>query len=394
MHTEVTAKVAYVVDEWPSPTQTFVRDEVVELRRQGARIPVFALRRGNGVVASADDVVWLPDLVPSSALRRVLQLVRHPRQAVGVVRAQQRAGGERIPFRSGLPQVADQLRRSGIQWVHAHFGWEGAAVAEALAGMLGVGWSFTAHANDIFVANAHLAGRLRRADRLVTVCRYNEQELRARYATLPPIEIIVCGVEVPAVERHADDDGVDVLAVGRLVPKKGFDVLLRAVATMPASDGLRVELIGGGREADALDALARELGVIDRVHFVGQQPHEAVLRRMESARVVCLPARIAPDGDRDSMPVVLKEAMVRSVPVVATDVAGIGELVDDRVGRLVRPDDAGVLASALAEVLADADLAQRLGAAGRQRVLDRFTLTGEVTRLHRCFEQWSSTERP
>ena len=122
----------------------------------------------------------------------------------------------------------------------------------------------------------------------------------------------------------------------------------------------------------------------------GPRDHTWVLDRMATAAVVCLPARIADDGDRDSMPVVLKEAMARSYPVVATAVVAIPEMVDDEVGRLVPPDDPGALAAALGELLGDADLRGRLGAAGRDRVAERFTLAGEVTRLRGLFERWSA----
>jgi glycosyltransferase involved in cell wall biosynthesis len=104
---------------------------------------------------------------------------------------------------------------------------------------------------------------------------------------------------------------------------------------------------------------------------------------MNRAKILCLPARIASNGDRDSMPLVVKEAMVRSVPVVASDVAAIPEMVDSTVGRLVPPDNPMALANGLNQLLAMSnDERGRLGAAGRRRVLDRFTLASEVARMH------------
>jgi glycosyltransferase involved in cell wall biosynthesis len=117
---------------------------------------------------------------------------------------------------------------------------------------------------------------------------------------------------------------------------------------------------------------------------------------MAAAAIVCLPARIADDGDRDSMPVVLKEAMARAVPVVATAVVAIPEMVDDEVGRLVPPEDPGALARALGELLGDVELRRTLGTNARARVAQRFTLAGEVRRLRGRFHAWAAaaTEPP
>ncbi len=381
-------RVAYVVDEWVTLSQTFIREEIAELRRQGVHVELVALEHGNTPPGSDGPALVLADRLPGSRASRLSNLVRRPVATLRLRRVQARTRPERIRYRTTLPAVADQLRAAEVQWVHAHFGWEAAGVAEALAELLGLGWSFTAHANDIFVANEHLAGKLARADGLVTVCQYNLDHLRATYPHLPPTEIIVCGVEVPAaVERPPSE--VDVLAVGRLVSKKGFDLLIRAAAELrPAHPGLRVEIVGEGPDRAALEALAEEQGVTAHVRLLGPRDHAWVLERMAAARLVCLPARIAADGDRDSMPVVLKEAMARAVPVVGSAVVAIPEMVDDEVGRLVPPDDHGSLASALHELLADPDLQARLGDAARARVAARFALPGEVTRLRALFERW------
>jgi len=389
----VTLRVAYVVDEWIALSQTFIRSEVAELRRQGADIDVVALRRGSEPPRDDEPAVYLPELVAATVPGRLRQLGRHPVRAAELLRTQSRSRSVRIPYRAALPSLAEELRAGGTKWVHAHFAWEAASVAHALAALLGVGWSLTAHANDIFVSNPHLCDRLGHADRLVTVCRYNEEFLRSTCGALPPTEIVVCGVEVPpAVQRPAGEGApVDILAVGRLVPKKGFDVLIHAVSKLRDRSDLRVEIVGDGPEGATLDGLVRDLSLSDCVHLCGPRPHEWVLQRMTEARAVCLPARVAADGDRDSMPVVLKEAMARGVPVVTTDVGGIPELVDDSVGRLVPPDDVGALARALDELLGDDVVAARLGAAGRQRIVDRFTLSGEVGRLRSHFERWSAS---
>ena len=388
-------RVAYVVDEWVTLSQTFIREEVAELRRQGVVVEVIALEHGDSRPAADEPATYLVDRLPSGRLARLLPLLRHPVRAARLLRTQASMRPERVRYRATLPDVASGLDALDVRWIHAHFGWEAAGVAEALAGMLDLGWSFTAHANDIFVANDHLAGKLARADRLVTVCQYNLDHLRETFAALPPTEVIVCGVELPDPQpgpRAATP--VDVLAVGRLVPKKGFDLLVRAAAHLRAErPQLRVEIVGDGPEEEHLRALVHELDLEGVVHLVGPLDHDAVLDRMSSTAIVCLPARIAEDGDRDSMPVVLKEAMARAVPVVATAVVAIPEMVDDEVGRLVPPNDPAALATALAALLADEPLRRSLGEHGRARVADRFTLAGEVGKLRARLERWAGAAR-
>jgi colanic acid/amylovoran biosynthesis glycosyltransferase len=143
-----------------------------------------------------------------------------------------------------------------------------------------------------------------------------------------------------------------------------------------------VRIIGSGPLESYLRELADTLGVADVVEFAGAQSHTETLRDIAAAKVVCLPARVAANGDRDSMPVVLKEAMAAGVPVVATDVVGIPEMVDDTVGRLVSPDDPHALASAIENIL---DLDEREWAAtgerARARVNERFTMSAQVAQL-------------
>ena len=379
----MSARVAYVVDSWIQSSQTFVRDEVAELRRQGAHVSLVALRHGDLVPGPGEEATCLSDLVTSAA-GRAIALARRPNAAVWLARSQAAMRPERIHYRAALPAVADTLRDDRIEWVHTHFGWEASGVAEAVAALLGVGWSFTAHANDIFVANTHLGGKLARADRLVTVCRYNHDEMRTRYGELPPTEVVACGVDVP----HDDAE------LSRPRPRhprrrppgseEGFRRPRRAASAMQVAlaapvDRDRRRRTRGTRLAELID----DLDLTPRVRLLGSRPHDWVLGRMAQARLVCLPAWIARDGDRDSMPVVLKEAMARRVPVVTTTVAGIPELVDDSVGRVVPPDDPDALAAALDEVLADPALSARLGDAGRARVQSEFSLAAEVARLHR-----------
>ena len=386
-------RVVYLVRRYPVMSQTFVSNEVAELRRQGVRVTVVSLWRSDDYGADDDDGLVLGSVrIPRASQWQALLalVVRHPRRAVRFARLRWDLGDEPIAW-SRLPWLAARLEGERVATFHAHFAWEGATVAWALGLLTGRPWSVTVHANDLFSEPSHLEKKLAAADALVTVCDYNIEWLRSEATYSKEIHKVVCGVELPPAKHKPRAAGPDVLAVGRLVEKKGFDVLIAAVADL-RSRGLEVscEIVGEGPERSRLEQMASALGA--SVRLAGEQPNDAVLDRMWQARVICVPSRIATDGDRDSMPVVAKEAMARSVPVVGTIVGGIPEMVDESCGILVPPDDASALADALAEILADEEGRLRLGANARQRVADRFTLSGEVRKLRELFEELDGFE--
>jgi len=149
---------------------------------------------------------------------------------------------------------------------------------------------------------------------------------------------------------------------------------------------LQVDIIGDGPLRDELAAQISRLGLVDRVHLLGLATTSEVAAAMAATRAVVLPCRIDVDGDRDGMPTVLVESLARGVPVVSTDVVGIGELVTDgETGLLVGPEDVSGLAGALDRLLVDPDLAARLGAAGRWLVRDRFRPQDSTAALVKVF---------
>ena len=161
-------------------------------------------------------------------------------------------------------------------------------------------------------------------------------------------------------------------------------MLLRAVATMDPTPS--VEVIGDGPERTALEALAGALGIAHAVTFAGELPHDRTLGRIAAGRIFCLPCRLAEDGDRDAMPTVIIEAMMRGVPVVSTDVVGIPEMVDDTCGRLVAPEDAEGIRAALEELLGDDEVRTGLGRNGAARARERFSVERQVDGLLQRFD--------
>lgn len=387
MSTPAPAVVAYALTRYAQLTQTFVDGEIRELRRRGTVVWVFALERGQ--LDRSDDArtAYLDALGGSTVRDNVRALLRHPvRYATFLrrgwaLRSELGPHSDQVPWRR-LPSVARWLEQSGVQVLHAHFGWSGAAAAAGLGALLGVPWSVTLHANDIFSQQRNLVWKLRNADLTVTVSDDNRRWMASALPSHPAPAVLTCGIALPDRGWRRPEPSVDIVLVGRLIPKKGVDLLIRAVRLL-ADRGLEptVEIVGEGALREDLEALSASLGAEGQVSFLGSLPHTEALARISAARVFCLPCRIAPDGDRDAVPTVIIEAMARGVPVVSTAEVGVPELVDETCGRLVPPEDVEALAEAIEQLLRDPQLASRLGAAGSERARQRFSVEGQVALL-------------
>jgi glycosyltransferase involved in cell wall biosynthesis len=382
--------VAYFLDMYPQLSETFVRLEIDELRRQGVHVLVHGLFQTGPV---DEEIHWMNGAPPASRARLGLAhlalMARSPRRYRNARRKVGELRSERAKFNwRRAPWFARELLRRDVDWIHAHFAWSGAAAAAVMAELTGLPWSMTMHANDIFADRRNLERKLGWAHHLITVCDYNRRWLASHYEVARPLSIVVCGVRVPDKPPLPQERAPRrVVAVGRLIEKKGFDLLVRAAARLiPHWPSLQVEIIGDGPEHGRLVALIAEHGLQSTVLLRGPLPHDEVLEAIGKAQIFCFPGRIAADGDRDSMPVVIKEAMARGTPVVASDEVGIPEMIDSSCGWLVPPDDDAALANALHEALADPDLSGRKATTAYQRVRQRFRLEDEVAKLRAIFE--------
>jgi glycosyltransferase involved in cell wall biosynthesis len=248
--------------------------------------------------------------------------------------------------------------------------------------------------------NRTICARLAMPDVLVTVCEYNLSELVTRCGSMPSdrIAVIYCGVDARDFQlaESSDHGTIRLLSVGRLVPQKGFDDLIRAVGIL-TNRGLdvRCDIVGGGRLRHDLETLILDLGLAERVRLIGPLGPPEVARAMFSSDIFVLACKIDEHGDRDSMPVVIKEAMASGLPVVGTAEVAIPEMIDAEVGRLARPGDPASLAAALDEVIELGPAGRRaLGQAGRKRVEDRFDLTTETRKLGAIFSRLSGEDPP
>lgn len=394
-------RVAYVLKMYPRFSETFILNEILELERQGTEVRIFSLyppadrERHADVTRVKARVTYLP---PPSALARGAHPERHARvrgwsparyDGLRAEADRRRAEGGRKRFGQAV-YIAPMLRDEGIRHVHAHFATSATEVARQLHRLLGVGYSFTAHAKDIFheaVSRPEIAARMRDARFAVTVSDYNLRYLREIGAE-GRLTRIYNGLDLDrfrlAAREPAPSAGPPlILGVGRLVEKKGFEDLLEACALLARRGRtFRCAIVGKGEREGELRRLRARLGLEGVVRLPGPMPREDLLALVPRAAVFAAPCVVGRDGNRDGLPTVLIEAMALGVPVVSTPVTGIPELVaHERTGLLVPERDPRALAEAIESLLSDRARAQALALRARRRVEASFDLRRNVSQL-------------
>jgi len=399
-------RIAYLAQVFPLLTETFVYREVLGLRARGLEVHPYAFRRPYPEHLSresahlAADTVYVLPLRPLAFLAAHLACFRRRPLAYLSTLLLFCAGRrmrlkERIlnlvHFLGGLALTTD-MRRKGIEHIHAHFAINAATMALALSRVTGVSFSFTAH-NLLFAGANLLPAKVAEAEFVCAISRHTADFLAQRAGkerTRTKIRIVRCGVPLeafPPRRRQPPGEPPEMLFLAQLAPRKGAFYLVeacRVLANRGAS--FRCTILGGGPEGKRLERLVFDYGLHDRIRMCGPKPQEEIRSYLEQTQLFVLPCVAAPGGDLDGIPVVLMEAMAMGIPVLSTPVSGIPELIEDGLtGVLVAPGDGVALADAAAELLADREKRDRLGQAGRRKVAREFSLAASLDRLMALF---------
>jgi glycosyltransferase involved in cell wall biosynthesis len=349
-------------------------------------------------------VSYLPEYLHREPLRVVRALWRM-RKAAGCRSVLRRFFADlvRDPSRNRVRRLGQAFVLAhelppGTTQIHAHFIHTPASVASYAAGLSGLVWSCSAHAKDIWTSpDWDLRQKLATSTFTVTCTAAGQARLQSLASPDRPVTLVYHGLHLdrfrPLAPTPSGRDGcnaqdpVRLLSVGRAVEKKGFDVLLEALARLPPGLAWSLTHIGGGNGLAALKRKAVALGLDARITWRGAQDQMAVLEACRQADLFVLPSRVAANGDRDGLPNVLVEAQSQSLACLSTTVAGVMELIEDgRNGVLVPPDDPDALAGALAGLIAEPERRARLGRAGLTHVQERLDSRQATAALMRLFE--------
>jgi len=400
----MTDRTGFVLKGYPRLSETFIAQEIAGLEKAGLPLEIISLRappdkRRHPVhdeIRAA--VTYLPEYIHQEPLRCLAAIIKAWRlPGFKAARKAFRADFARDRTRNRVRRFAQAAvlaveRGPHVSRLHAHFIHTPASVTRYAAQMLGCDWSCSAHAKDIWTTPEwEKREKLAACAWLVTCTAAN----RAHLAALAPpgrVELVYHGIDLarfpaPAAPRPARDgrdaaDPVTLLSVGRLVEKKGTDVLLEALARLPRELHWRLVHAGGGPLRATLLQRARALGIAERIAWRGALAQDALLAEYRAADLFVLASRIARDGDRDGLPNVLVEAQSQGLACVSTAVSAIPELIEHaRSGWLVPPESPDALAAALATLIGDPDRRAALGAAGQARVRAQFRLETNLERL-------------
>ena len=392
--------IAYLTGEYPRATDTFIQREIAALRVQGIEVETCSIRKTGPEhhVGSEQIEEFKRTFYVIAAAKSPLRLVRCHLKALtqapgGYFAALKLALATRPPGLKGLlyqlfyfveaAVLADHLKRRSVRHLHNHIATATCTVAMLTSKMSGIPFSFTIHGPDIFFEPKHwrIDAKIAEARFVACISDFCRSQcmIFSDQKHWNKLNIIHCGIDPEKYQAEATTDlsAPHLVFVGRLAGVKGVPVLLDALSQIKADmPDLRVTLIGDGPERADLEIRAQDLGLGAVVTFAGYKSQDEVAETLASADALVLPSFA------EGVPVTLMEAMASGLPVLATRVGGISELVEDGIsGYLVPPGNVEALAARLRDLLGDPELRTRMGAAGRAKVTADFNQQIEAGRL-------------
>jgi glycosyltransferase involved in cell wall biosynthesis len=393
----IPTRVGYVVKRYPRFSETFIVNELLAHEAVGSKVEIFSIRPctdthfQNTISQVRASVTRLsPASVKWSALWPLLQSAsaKFPR-LWEVLASEQRESA--LTVAQGL-ELAGHVRERGITHLHSHFASLQAGVTRLAALIAEIPYSVTAHAKDIFhdtVEEEVLAQRLQDAAAVVTVSRFNVEHLSDRFPHIADrIHCVYNGLTLADLPfAMPEQRSPSIVSVGRLVEKKGMDILIEACAMLRDNQqAFRCEIIGSGDLESSLRRQVQERGLESLVTLTGPLPQAEVKHRIQQAAVFAAPCVIGKDGDRDGLPTVLLESMALGTPCVSTDVTGIPEVIrHDQTGLVVPQEDPVALAAALTTVLTNRKLRVRYAVAARELIEEKFDSARTSQKLREVF---------
>jgi colanic acid/amylovoran biosynthesis glycosyltransferase len=397
--------IAYLVSGFPTVTETFVLYELVAMEKLGVRVELYPLRRCKPAVTHTEATRWIE------------RAHYHPFVSLGIFRAQWRfirrqptlyfktwfevlrgTWGSLNFFLGALaifPQavcVAEEMMQKQIRHVHAHFANHPTVAALIIHRLSRIPFSFTARGTDIQVDRHMLKAKVEAAEFAIAVSSYNRNILieEGGPGVRDKVHVIYGGVDTERLAPQPESRGAGtfrILCVGRFEEVKGHEILVEACRLL-RDQGVAFEcrLVGEGPLLSKVARQIRRDRLSGFVSLLGPRTYAEVVRELAMAHVVVSPTVPTRQGKREGIPNVLKEGMACGLPVVASQVGGIPELVDDQqTGILLPPGNAAALAAALRRLHDDPNLRRRLGCAAREKIVREFSLTISAAKRARLF---------
>jgi glycosyltransferase involved in cell wall biosynthesis len=395
----VRKRIGYLLHVFPQVTDTFIRREIRSLQKAGTFVHVISVWKPDPSETAPDILAdWAHDtefLLPRSPLsiaaifltafiRSPLRFLQTLYLAYSTARPGVRGFIYQIFYFVEAVLASNACRRNSIDHLHNHIGDQSGTVTMLAAKLAGIGYSITFHGWPVFfdAKSAHIKEKVRGATFTRAISYFCRSQLMmfSEWDDPTPFKVVHCGLEIGKYKFRPPREQVEHLfCAARLSPEKGFTFLIRALKILTdKGHSLELRLAGDGPSRAQLDRLARDLGVVDRVHFLGYMGEDAINKELRAADLFVLPSFV------EGVPVSAMEAMAMGVPVIATNIGATSELVEDRkTGLLVRPSDAEALAEAVIMLIRDYDFRTRAAELARKKVTKEFEIQRETAKLNR-----------
>jgi glycosyltransferase involved in cell wall biosynthesis len=401
-------KVAYIMSRFPHLPETFILREMVALEKLGWSIDLFPLILQKQDVIHQQAIPWLdrahrtPWFSIEILLTNINEFVNRPWLYLSLWKQVLFENFRNLRFliRAILlfPKavfIAKIVRDENIVHIHAHYATHPALVAWIVNQLTGITYSITVHAHDIFVDNSMLSTKLRNAVQIVAISEYNKMYLIKILGSWigDKTTIIHCGVDSNYYSlnnhRSKKNELFEIFSVGSLQPYKGYQYLIQACALLrDRGIQFRCRIVGGGNSYPELSNLINKNDLFGTVKLLGPKKEDDIANMLSEADCYVQPSVVTSSGKMEGIPVALMEAMVSGLPVVASSLSGIPELVKDgETGWLVPPRNAQMLAEAILQVYDNPTECLRRSQAARRLVLEEFELHTNVQKLSRLFYQ-------
>ena len=402
---KVKLKVAYTMSRFPKLTETFILYEVLALEKMGVQVELFPLIHEKQPVKHPEAVRmekrahFHPFVSMKILAANFYYMLHKPRKYFGALVEVLTATIGSLNFFVGVigifpkcARMAFEMERAGIHHLHAHFANHPAAAALIIHRLTGIPYSFTAHGSDLHVDRTMLAKKILNSAFAITISNFNKNVMieECGESVRNKVQVVHCGVDVEQFKpnsKMAINRPFQILCVASFEEVKGHQFLVAACKILEERGvDFRCHFVGYGPLRKRVIQQVEDLGLTERFIIHAARPRLEIIKMLSESDVKVLPSVPTKQGKREGIPVVLMEAMASGLPVVSSRLSGIPELVEEGVsGILVEPRDVNGLVEALLNLHRDSELRQRMGAAGRAKVLREFNLEKNAEQLAQLF---------
>lgn len=390
-------QIAYLLHHFPRITDTFIMREIRALQKAGTDIQIISIWKPSTAETNAEVInEWfnkthflLPRSILSTARELFMSIIRSPIRFVATThlalmtsRPGLRGFVYQAFYLAEAMLAAELLRKSKIVHVHNHFGDHSGIITMLAAKLANITYSISFHGPHVF-----FDGKSERIKEKVSHARFtrcisyfcrSQVILFSGISDLSTLKIVHCGLELGAYQFRPPRKKIDrIFCAARLAPEKGYEFLIQAIKILKDKKcDVEVRLVGDGPSRASLERLARDLGIADRVRFLGHLDEATKIRELHASDLCVLPSLA------EGLPSSATEAMAVGVPVIATNIAAISELIEHgKTGLLVRPSDPAALAEAIITMVQDYEFRRRAADLGRNKVISEFDIDKETTLL-------------